>query len=374
MTEQEIFYAMALTRMTGLNMQTTLRLYQEMGSAQAVYEHRKDIAGVITDCSPGTARALLNWEDALKRAAAETEFIRSHGIEALTLNDARYPARLRECADAPVVVYYRGSADLNARRIINIVGTRRCTSYGQDLIKRFVRELKELCPEVLIVSGLAYGVDICAHREALGNGLSTIGVLAHGLDTIYPAHHRETARQMVEQGGLVTEYMSQTEPLANNFRQRNRIVAGMSDATIVVESAYKGGALITARIAQEYGRDVLAFPGAVGAPYSEGCNQLIRDNKAGLITSASDFVSAVGWPTTAQQQKTAAPVERQLFPNLTPQELAIVTLLQQTNDLQQNIMAVKTNIPMGQLTALLFQLEMKGVVKALAGGTYHLLA
>jgi DNA processing protein len=374
MTEQEIYYTIALTRMTGFNPQTALLLYQEMGSAQAVYEHREDIGDILPDCSPRTAEALRYWDDALKRAAAEMEFIGAHGIQALTLNDARYPARLRECPDAPVIIYYMGNADLNQRRIINIVGTRRCTTYGQDLIKRFVRELKELCPEVLIVSGLAYGVDICAHREALANGLSTIGVLAHGLDTIYPGHHRDTARQMVVQGGLLTEYMSQTEPFANNFRQRNRIVAGMSDATVVVESAYKGGALITARIAQEYGRDVLAFPGAVGAPYSEGCNNLIRDNKAGLITSASDFVSAVGWPTTAQQQKTAAPVERQLFPNLTPQELAIVTLLQQTNDLQQNIMAVKTNIPMGQLTALLFQLEMKGVVKALAGGTYHLLA
>ena len=374
MTEQEIYYTIALTRMTGFNPQTALLLYQEMGSAQAVYEHREDIGDILPDCSPRTAEALRYWDDALKRAAAEMEFIGAHGIQALTLNDARYPARLRECPDAPVIIYYMGNADLNQRRIINIVGTRRCTTYGQDLIKRFVRELKELCPEVLIVSGLAYGVDICAHREALANGLSTIGVLAHGLDTIYPGHHRDTARQMVVQGGLLTEYMSQTEPFANNFRQRNRIVAGMSDATVVVESAYKGGALITARIAQEYGRDVLAFPGAVGAPYSEGCNNLIRDNKAGLITSASDFVSAVGWPTTAQQQKTAAPVERQLFPNLTPQELAIVTLLQQTNDLQQNILAVKTNIPMGQLTALLFQLEMKGVVKALAGGTYHLLA
>jgi len=232
--------------------------------------------------------------------------------------------------------------------------------------------LKELCPEVLIVSGLAYGIDICAHRQALSMGYETVGVLAHGLDQIYPNHHRQIAVEMVNHGGLLTEYMSQTEPIANNFRQRNRIVAGCSDATIVVESAYKGGALITARIAQDYGRDVLAFPGAVGASYSEGCNNLIRDNKAGLITSADDFVALVGWPTAAQQQKPEA-IERQLFPNLTAEEQAVVGLLQQTNDLQLNMLSVKTNIPIGQLTALLFNLEMKGVVKPLAGGTYHLI-
>ena len=179
---------------------------------------------------------------------------------------------------------------------------------------------------------------------------------------------------MVRHGGLLTEYVTQTEALPNNFRQRNRIVAGMSDATIVVESAYKGGALITARIAQDYGRDVLAFPGAVGAPYSEGCNQLIRDNKAGLITSADDFVETVGWQDDIQRQKAEAQgIERQLFPELTAEEQAIVRLLQQTNDLQLNILSVKTNIPIGQLTALLFQMEMKGIVRPLAGGTYHLL-
>ena len=198
-------------------------------------------------------------------------------------------------------------------------------------------------------------------------------MLAHGLDTIYPYHHRDTAAEMTKHGGLLTEYMTQTEPLPNNFRQRNRIVAGMSDTTIVVESAYKGGALITARIAQDYGRDVLAFPGAVGAPYSEGCNQLIRDNKAGLITSADDFVEAVGWQEDVQRQKAEAQgIERQLFPELTAEEQAIVRQLQQTNDLQLNILSVKTNIPIGQLTAQLFQLEMKGIVRPLAGGTYHL--
>jgi DNA processing protein len=222
---------------------------------------------------------------------------------------------------------------------------------------------------VLIVSGLAYGIDICAHRQALATGFDTVGVLAHGLDTIYPGHHRDTAVQMVSHGGLLTEYMSQTEPFANNFRQRNRIVAGMSDATIVVESAHKGGALITARIAQEYNRDVFAFPGPVGAPYSEGCNHLIRDSKAGLITSADDFMAAMGWQPVQQ----AETVERQLFPSLTPEEQQVAQWLRQMGDLQLNMLSVKTNIPMGRLNALLFQMEMKGVVRAMAGGTYHLM-
>lgn len=372
MSEQEIFYTIALTRMTGFNTQMALQLYQELGGGEAVYELRANVGDAIPDCSPRLVEALKNWDDALKRAAAEMEFINKHNIQALVMNDNCYPARLRECPDAPIIIYYKGNADLNQRRVINMVGTRRCTAYGQDLTRHFITRLKELCPQVLIVSGLAYGIDICTHRQALAVGYETTGVLAHGLDIIYPANHRQTAAEMLNHGGLLTEYTSQTDPLPNNFRQRNRIIAGISDATIIVESAYKGGALITARIAQDYGRDVLAFPGAIGAPQSEGCNHLIRDNKAGLITSADDFVSVMGWQIDTERSKPAA-VERQIFPDLTAEELQIVNLLQQTNDLQLNILSVKTNISIGQLTALLFQLEMKGVVKPMAGGIYHLL-
>lgn len=371
MNEQERYYTMALTRLSGFSQQQALQLYRELGGGQAVYEHRHDIGDVVADCTPRLAEALKDWDDALKRAAAEMEFVTKHSIRALTPNDEDYPARLRECDDAPLTLYYKGNADLNRQHIVGIVGTRRCTAYGQDLTRRFVSRLRELCPDTLIASGLAYGIDICAHRESLACGMDTVGVLAHGLDQIYPNHHRDTAAQMVGHGGLLTEYMSLTEPFANNFRQRNRIVAGMSDAIVVCESAYKGGALITARVAQDYGRDVFAFPGAVGAPYSEGCNQLIRDNKAGLITSADDFVESMGWQTVTRQSEA---VERQLFPDLTADEQAIVSQLQQTNDLQLNILSVKTNIPIGQLTALLFQLEMKGVVRSMAGGSYHLLS
>ena len=365
----EIYYTIALTRMTGFNATMALQLYQTLGSAQAVYEHRMDIGDVMPETTPRLRETLKNWDEALHRAAAEMEFITSKSIRALTLNDADYPERLRHCPDAPIILYYRGTTDLNQRYVLDMVGTRHCTQYGQDLVRRFVSDLRQLCPNVLIVSGLAYGIDVCAHRNALEQGYDTVGVLAHGLDQIYPHRHRDTAVQMVSHGGLLTEYMSQTEALPNNFRQRNRIVAGISDATILVESAIKGGGLITCRIAQEYGRDVFAFPGAVGMPYSEGCNRMIRNNTAALITSAQDFVEAMGWQTTAEKP---AAVERQLFPDLTAEELQVVTLLQQSNDLQLNLISVRTNIPIGQLTALLFSLEMKGVVRPLAGGTYHL--
>ena len=368
---EEIYYSIALTRMAGFSADIALRLYQAMGSSQAVYEHRNEIGDAVADATPRLREAMRNWDDALRRAAAEMVFIEKSGILALTMQDEDYPQRLRECPDAPIILYYKGVADLNQRYILNMVGTRHCTTYGQDLVRRFVSDLRQLCPQVLIVSGLAYGIDVCAHRNALERGYETVGVLAHGLDQIYPSAHRSVAVEMVKHGGLLTEYMSQTQPLANNFRQRNRIVAGISDATILVESAFKGGGLITCRVAQEYGRDVFAFPGAVGMPFSEGCNHLIRNNTAALITSARDFVEVMGWPTTQQQ---AEAVERQLFPELSAEEEQVVSLLKQTNDLQLNIISVKTNLPMGKLTALLFQLEMKGVVKPLAGGTYHLMA
>ena len=374
MNEQEVYYTIALTRMTGFNFQTALRLYQELGGGQAVYEHRLDIKDVLPECTDRLAESLKDWALPLTRAAQEMEFITKHKVKPLLLGAEDYPQRLAECPDAPILMYYMGSANLNQKRVINIVGTRQCTTYGKDLIRRFIADLKRLCPEVLIVSGLAYGVDICAHREALGNGYETVGVLAHGLDEIYPSSHRETAKQMLKQGGLLTEYMTETGADKMNFVKRNRIVAGMCDATILVESAAKGGGLITAGIAMDYNRSVFAFPGPVGAPYSEGCNQLIRDNGASLLTCAEDLVNAMGWQTDAQLlQAQADGIERSFFPDLSPEEQIIVKILDEMGDFQLNQLSVKANIPIGQLTGLLFQLEMKGVVRPLAGGTYHLL-
>ena len=374
MNKDEIFYAMALTRLTNFNYQQALELYKAAGSAQRLYEHRSDIGEMIDNCTPRLVEALKDWSDAMKRAEFELKFMEEHQIRALTMMDDDYPQRLSECSDAPIVLYYKGNADLNQAKIVSIVGTRRITTYGQDLIRRFIADLKTYCPQVLIVSGLAYGVDINAHRQALENGYPTIGVLAHGLDQIYPYHHRDTAAKMLNQGGLLTEFMSQTNADKPNFVRRNRIVAGMADATILVESAEKGGGLITCEIAQSYNRAVFAFPGNVKAEFSKGCNNLIRDNGAGLISNAKDFVNAMGWQDEVRLQEALSNgIERNLFPDLTPEEQQIVNLLQEINDLQLNILSVKTGITIGQLTAHLFQLEMKGVVKPLAGGMYHLL-
>lgn len=374
MNGQDILYTMALTRMTGFNFGTALQLYRELGSGLRVYEHRNDIRSVCTDCSERLATSLQDWSLALARAEQELEFINKHHIQTLCLGNENYPQRLAECPDAPIILYYMGSAPLNPSHVVSIVGTRHCTVYGQDLIRRFMADLRQICPDVLIVSGLAYGIDICAHREALAQGCETVAVLAHGLDEIYPPHHRETALKMLVQGGLLTEYMSDTRADKRNFVKRNRIVAGMADATILVESAAKGGGLITCEIAQDYNRAVFAFPGAVSAPYSEGCNNLIRDNGAALISSAEDFVNAMGWQTAAARIKAETQgIERNLFPELDAEQQKIVKILDEMGDLQLNMLSVKANIAIGQLTAMLFELEMKGVIRPLAGGTYHLL-
>ena len=374
MDNEELLYAMALTRISNFNYATALQLYRTVGSARLLYEHRNEIGDIIKEASPRLMEALKDWSEPMKRADYELQYMREHQIRGLTLSGDDYPQRLAETPDAPLVLYYRGNADLNAAKVVCIVGTRQCTPYGQDLIRRFMSDLRQLCPEVLVVSGLAYGVDICAHRQALAEGWPTVGVLAHGLDQIYPYRHRDTAAKMVGHGGLLTEFMTQTNADKPNFVRRNRIVAGISDACIVVESAAKGGSLITAEIAQNYSRAVFAFPGSVGMPYSEGCNNLIRDNVAGLISNALDFVKAMGWQEEAmRKQLYAGGIERNLFPDLSPEEAAIVGQLRQSNDLQLSMLSVKTAIPIGQLTALLFQLEMKGVVKPLAGGMYHLL-
>ena len=376
-TEQErleAINAIALTRITGCPQTIIVELYRQLGSATSVVEQRGQMASLVPNARPRMAEAFADISQALQRAQAEMKFCDDYGISVLTLNDPRYPQRLRDCPDAPLVLYYKGTANLNQTRVVNIVGTRHCTAYGQDLVRRFVADLKQLCPQVLIVSGLAYGVDICAHRNALENGYETVGVLAHGLDNLYPPRHIETARQMVTRGGLLTEYPTHTNADKGNFVRRNRIVAGISDACILVESAAHGGGLITTRIARDYSRDVFAFPGPVGAPYSEGCNNLIRDNGAALITSAADFVKAMAWETdalraTAQQKG----IERQLFPNLSDDERRIVDALKKHNDLQVNTLAVNTNIAIGALASILFTLEMKGVVRPLPGGIYHLM-
>lgn len=374
MDEQEILYSIALTRINYFSLAGMLELYRRLGSATAVMEHRKDIREVVPDASLRLAEAFKDVSEPMRRAEAELQWDRANGVVPICMLDDRYPQRLKECADAPLLLFYKGTADLNQAKVIDIVGTRHCTLYGVDIIRRFCADLKQLCPQVLIVSGLAYGVDVNAHRQALQNGFPTVGVLAHGLDDLYPRQHRQIADEMAENGGLLTEFLTCTNADKMNFVRRNRIVAGVSDATILVESGPKGGGLITCGIAQSYGRDVFAFPGPVGSEFSKGCNNLIRDNGAALISNAEDFVKAMGWETEqhlseARQQG----IERELFPNLSEDEQKIVHALSRQNDLQVNILTLKTGIPVPRLSALLFSLEMKGVVKTFAGGMYHLL-
>ena len=373
MNNNETRNAIALTRVNYFNLAGLAQLYRQLGSATAVIEHRNDLREVLPDASPRLQEAMRNIETHLKVADAEMEYNLRNGIRALSLADDDYPQRLKNCDDAPLVLFYKGTANLNRARVINIVGTRHCTAYGQDLIRRFVSELKSLCPEVLIVSGLAYGVDINAHRQALENRLDTVGVLAHGLDYLYPTRHKQTADEMLAQGGLLTEFLTNTNADKLNFVRRNRIVAGISDACVLVESAAHGGGLITTSIARDYNRDVFAFPGPVGAPYSEGCNNLIRDHKAQLVSSAADFVHALGWETDLKRmQVTRQGIERQLFPQLSNEEQAVVQVLEKQNDQAINQLSLTANIPISRLTVLLFQLEMKGILKLLAGGCYHL--
>ena len=373
MNEQQLLYNIALTRIGHFSLASALHLYRTLGSGEEIFLHRNEAQDILPDCSPRLIDNLKDWSEPLKRAEVELEFCRNNNIRVLCLGDDNYPKRLEDCADAPLVMYYKGNANLNQSRVINIIGTRHCTTYGADFIRRFIHDLKALCPEVLVVSGLAYGVDINAHQQALAVGYETVGVVAHGLDYLYPAAHKDVAREMVNHGGLLTEFMTCTNADKGNFVRRNRIVAGMSDACILIESAAHGGGMITAGIAFDYGREVFALPGRVGDHFSEGCNNAIRENKAMLLTSVEDFVKTMGWEEDAlriEAQKKG--IERQLFPDLSPEQQRIVDVLTKSNDLQLNQLSVKTGIPIGDITSILFQMEMMGVVKPMAGGNYHL--
>lgn len=373
MNPNETRNAIALTRVNYFNLAGLAQLYRKLGSATEVIAHRNNLKDVLPDASPRLLEAMHNIEQHLRVADAEMEYNARNNIKTLCLADNDYPQRLKNCADAPLVLFFKGNTDLNRARVINIVGTRHCTAYGQDVIRKFVTELKKLSPEVLIVSGLAYGVDINAHRQALANDLDTVAVLAHGLDNLYPARHKQTADEMIKHGGLLTEFLTNTNADKLNFVRRNRIVAGMSDACVLVESAAHGGGLITTAIARDYSREVFAFPGAVGAPFSEGCNNLIRDHKAQLITSAADFIQALGWETDFKRiQATRQGIERQLFPELSAEEQTVIEALQSLNDQPISQLSLSANIPISRLTVVLFQLEMKGMLKLLAGGCYHL--
>ena len=361
---------LALSRVQVPQLAIIRQCIEEAGSAKQLLENASNLCDILPEATPKLV-SLLTDSSLVELAEREMEFIEKNNIKLICMGDEAYPCRLAECDDAPLVLHSMGNADLNARHIVSIVGTRHASEYGKELCANFVADLAKFVPGTLVVSGLAYGIDICAHRAALNAGLPTVGVLAHGLDRIYPGAHRSTAKSMLEQGGLLTEFMSGTDSLKPFFVQRNRIVAGISDATVVVESASKGGSLITASLANGYSRDCFAFPGRVNDQYSQGCNELVSRNKAALITSAWDFVEAMNWET-ATKKKSAEELQAELFPELSPEENAVITALRADSDgLQVNQLVVRLNIPINRLLPLLFEMEMKGYVKAVAGGCYR---
>ena len=306
--------------------------------------------------------------DVLKQAEEEVKFIEKHKITPIFYTNPKYPQRLKNCIDSPILLYYKGNADLNATKIISIVGTRRATDYGKAFCEQLVEGLKPL--NVLIVSGLAYGIDVCAHKSALKNGLNTVACLGHGLDRLYPAAHKGVAKEIIEQGGLLSEFMSNSRADKENFPKRNRIIAGMSDATVVIETKIKGGSRITAEIANSYSRDVFAVPGNVNSQYSEGCHYLIKTNRAALLDSTQELIEAMGWDEGLEN--TLKAVQREIFIELNEVEQKLVDLIKANDKLRIDELLIKSNLPGSAIAANLLSLELKGLVKTLPGKIYKL--
>lgn len=360
-------HQLALTMINGVGSITARQLLESLGSAEAVFSENPRLLERIPGIGETTASAIKD-SDALLKAEQELKFIEKNNIKCIFIEDKDYPKRLKECNDAPLVLYYKGNADLNAKHIISIVGTRKISDYGRNLTENLIQGISEKFPDTLIISGLAYGVDVCAHRNALKCGLPTVGVLAHGLDRIYPAVHRQTAIEMLDKGGLLTDFPSDTNPDRANFLKRNRIVAGISEATIVVESADKGGSLVTADLAVSYSRDVYTFPGRTTDYNSKGCNNLIRKNKAGLITSAEDLIESLGWETTFKQKETS--LQTCFDFGLTEEQEAVLKVLCNEGEMHINSLSISLSMPVHKISSILFELEMNGKVRALPGNVY----
>ena len=350
----------------------------KLGLAHRLLEHLPDEKTFFTATASqlsamlGFSTKLLDSdlrESTLKKAREELHFTTASGIKPLYFTDQDFPERLQQCDDAPVLLYTLGHCDLNFHRSIAIVGTRHATPYGIGFVNRLVDDIAETLPGTLIISGLAYGIDITAHKAALRTGLPTAGVLAHGLSTIYPSAHRQIAADMVHGGGmLITEYPHDAPVHRGNFLARNRIIAALADCTIVVESAEKGGALVTAGIAQSYDRDVFALPGRTSDPYSKGCNRLIAGNSAALIQNADDLMTAMGW----MQEKSVQGIQKEIFTVYTEKEQEIIDFLSTNGEGHINTMAIALNTPMHKLMARLVVMEFKGYIANYPGGRYRL--
>ncbi|PVZ15086.1 DNA-processing protein DprA [Porphyromonas loveana] len=363
-TEEQLLCRIALTLIKGVGSVLARQLLHFMGSPEAIFADRSELARKLPRASHRLIDAVFA-PAVMERARRELEQIRAKGLQTYFITDENYPPLLKECVDAPILFYYKGNADLSPARALSVVGTRNITAYGRSATERIIADLAHAIPDLLIVSGLAYGVDVTAHKAALANGLPTVGVLAHGLDRIYPSSHRSVATEMLAHGGLLTDYPTGTEPERFNFVGRNRIVAGLSHATLVIESAAKGGSLITAELASDYNRDVLALPGRATDSRSAGCNTLIREQKAALVTSAEDILSLLSWSSTAEAQSQTLAFEPDNWPD-TP----VAKLLLHAQSISVDELTRETGLSINDVSAQLFDMELDGLIRSLPGGMY----
>ncbi len=361
-----LLYQIGITLIPGIGDVNGKKLIGYCGSAEAVFKSSRKALSAI----PGMGEFLIQnilKQKVLIRAEEEIEFIQKNNIRALYYQDEAFPQRLLNCYDHPLMLYFKGNADLNHARIVAFVGTRSATDYGKTMCRELVDGLAE--KDVLLVSGLAYGIDSCAHKQALESGIPTVGVLGHGLDKLYPSLNRKLATEMLENGGLLTDFMTETIPDRENFPKRNRIVAGMSDAVVVVESDLKGGALITAELANSYNRDVFAVPGKLGDTYSRGCNFFIKTNKAALIQSAKDIAYIMGWDDRKDKQQG----QTELFVHLSDEEKVLLALLNEKGTLSIDKLVIHSGITPSKVAAGLLNLEFSGFIQTLPGKQYKAL-
>lgn len=358
-------YQIALTQLPQVGAITAKTLVSYCGSAEAVFRATRKELLKIPGIGPGIADS-ISQASGLKQAEQELRFLEQYDVEALFYTDERYPTRLRQNADSPALLYFKGSAVdlLNARRIVAVVGTRQPTEYGRAVCEELVEGLQAY--DAVLVSGLAFGIDITAHRKASALDIPNIAVLGHGLSKVYPAQHRSAALKLTENGGLLTEYTHQTGPDREHFPMRNRIIAGLCDALLVVETASSGGSMITAELASQYERDIFAVPGRLRDPKSAGCNKLIRTHRARLTESAADIAAGLGWNETGKPQS----IQAQLFLDLNPAETELIELIRQRPQIPIDELSVSAQRPPGELASLLLGLEFKGVVRTLPGKRY----
>lgn len=363
----DLKYKIALSMLPNIGGILARNLVAYIGSAEGVFAQSAKALTKVPGIGEHYARQIKN-NNVLPRAEKELEYIAKNEIDIHFYTDTSYPRRLKNCIDAPLIIYTKGKMNLDTERVISIVGTRNATEYGKSIVNNLCREFAERKYNILVVSGLAYGIDIQAHRSALNYNIPTVGVIAHGLDLLYPAIHKQTAAKMQESGGMISDFPSQTKIDPANFIKRNRIIAGLADATIVVESAQKGGSLITADIASSYNRDVFAFPGRSGDTFSKGCNQLIRNNGATLIEGIDDLEYFMGWEKTDRVEA----VQSSLFIDLNPDEQKVVDLLKEKGELFIDQISAEIKLPVSRVSAMMLNLEFKNLLLALPGKMYKL--